>query len=317
MPEATPNAATRKPSIKRDTNVLPGERLKYNTLLDGDRDLTIERAYAHLELERFVGERAVDDSHVQYLYDEWRRGRFIWRQVQHWTAKLGDKVYGINGQHTCWLRVHLPEAEPARIRVVNVEVEDEEQLRRLYGVFDTHKARTPGHMAIALLAGTDITEGVWTSCIPKLVAGLKLYLWEAPGDQQRNGPHEIKALLGDTYGPLFTQVAGAFQRHHAEGMLRRVACVAAMFATYNKLPTKADEFWDMVATGIGFTEKTDPRYKLRELILRVKSGGHMTTKDRIMGTEDLYRHCIMAWNKWRAGEPVVVLNGTTRRIKPA
>jgi hypothetical protein len=234
------------------------------------------------------------------------------------TATLDGVKYGINGQHTCWMRLSLPEdLKKASVRYVEYEVDSMEQLKRLYAVFDVNKVRSHGHLVRALLVGSEETEGVWPSTINLISAGLKLFLCEDRHGQQRIGPHEVASLVTDKYGPLFTTVGTFWQSHKTQSHIKRAGVIGAMFATYEKVPTKADEFWEPVATGLGLSDKGDPRYKLRELLLKVKVQGNSNDKKvRILTSEDIYRHAIQAWNKWRRNEKIENLRGTSERVKP-
>jgi len=102
--------------------------------------------------------------------------------------------------------------------------------------------------------------------------------------------------------------------------MKRAGVVAALFATFDKLGGKAAEFWDPVANGLGISEKTDPRYMLREYLNthgQSKGARAVASTTMFVGAEDTYRICISAWNKWRTGEKQSRTYQTLeKRVKP-
>ena len=292
-----------------------GEPLKYKVITDHTVQLTHELAYQFLQLPEFKGERQVNERHVQFLVDEWNNGRFIWEHVIIATATLDGVQYHINGQHTCWMRLYIPTNATAHVRWIDYTVTNEDALRALYGVFDRNKSRTPGHIVKALLAGTDTTDGIWDSIITKLAAGLKLWLWESHIDHRRISPNQVADKIKE-YQNLFSLVAMFWQKNEIHEHLKRAPVFAALFATYDKIPSRAEEFWQPVADGLNINEVTDPRYRLREFLKAsslASSGGNKT----VVNQESMYRVCINCWNKWRDGEAMKTTpRATDRRFKP-
>lgn len=309
-------AEVKGPSIDTSTELAEGEAVKYKILKDEVVQLTHTLCTELLEMATFKGERDVIDSHVQYLYDEWKQGRFIWDHVIIATCTLDGTEYRINGQHTAWARLNMPASTTARVRIIRYQVSDEDNLRRLYAVFDRNKGRTAGHIIKSLLAGRSEIEGIFDSFINRLSGGLRFWLFEKQEDYRRQGPNQMAALIQGEYNHLFQQVGLFWQRNQTHTHMRRQSVFAALFATFDKAPTKAHEFWQPVYDGLGLDSKNDPRYVLRELLTNVRvdavSKGH-----RALSQEDLYRICISAWNKWRKDERVAQTFRTTdRRYKP-
>src|SRR3974390_1791789 len=155
--------------------------LDYKVLSDKETNLTKKSAYAYLELETFSGERLVREKHVQFLFDEWAAGRFIWHHVLMASATLNGTTYRINGQHTCWMRVNIPEkAEPvsSTVRLVEYQVETIEQLRGLYSTFDRNAPRTVGHVSVCMLQDTHAGRELIKSVISQLVPGFRIFFAE-------------------------------------------------------------------------------------------------------------------------------------------
>lgn len=294
--------------------------IKARKLRDATVDFTQEAARSLLALETFPGERRRSPSHVQYLYDQWRAGRFDWDLVILATAKLGNKVYHINGQHTALMRLNMPANAVANVRRIDFEVASEQQLRALYGRFDRNVSRTPGQVLKSLVAGRPETRGLGDATIQMLGAGLRLWLWgdEASRDKMRRiGPFEIASAALEQHKPLFEKVAAFYQRNHQQfPQLKRASVVAALFATFDVAAPRAEEFWGPVCDGLNLEEKDDPRYELRRTLQNSLQRVDRTTpigRARIIGSEDAYRVCLQAWNKWCRGETVDLLRPTDTR----
>jgi hypothetical protein len=119
---------------------------------------------------------------------------------------------------------------------------------------------------------------------------------------------------------LFTLVGifGCQAWKESRFMLRKPV-VAAMFETFGKVPTIASEFWETIATGLRIDSKLDARYKLREDLLKkytpIPTGRKLSDVKRNMTDEQVYRLCIVAWNRWRKDEKVQVLKWTKSRMR--
>jgi hypothetical protein len=298
------------------------ESLKARLLKDEPINLTKTKAYQILEYETFSGERAVRENHVQMLFDEFRSGRFLWHNASVASAVLWQKngsaaptqrVFRINGQHTCWMRVSIPDdIDPPRamVRELIYEVADMDQLRMLYSVFDRGAPRTNSHIGKVLLLDITTAAGIQPSYTPYLITGFKLWQWEKRQDQTVKGhPAEVAALLGDKFNDLFRIVGAFLQNHYSEwGPIRRASCVAALFTTFNKDPIRAQEWWSQVCSGVGFEQKTAPG-----LMLRNYMEAH-NVKERELA-EEQFRVIINTWNKWRRGELVSICRSTEERTK--
>jgi hypothetical protein len=291
--------------------------LVYKIVEDKDINLTIEKAYQFLELETFSGERPVRERHVQFLYDEWVNNRFLWHIVNLAAAKLGDKLYRINGQHTCWMRVSLPaDAKcPCTERVYSVP--DEEQLRNLYASFDRGASRSADHVNKVLLIGSEAGRGIPASYLSRLTNGFRMFFSE---DWRRTpmSPNDIAGLIEKNYSQLFHTVGLFFQIHYEESVpMRRAACIGAMFATFEKNVMASQQFWEPVFNGLGLNDKKDIRYMLRQFISthvhQIERG--FSENGSVIGKEDLYRICINCWNHWRAGDVMKALRPTDKRYK--
>lgn len=318
----------KEPAIKVKTMGTPqAESIKYRLVSDSMINLTRSRAFEILEYDSFSAERPVREPWVQYLYNEWLAGRFLWHQAMIAHGILMEKgedgtikphCYRLNGQHTCWMRVNIPkEKDPSvcKVRQLIYECANMDGLREIYSVIDRNASRTNAHITKVLLADSSPCSAVPLSYLNHLIAGMRLWLFEGQWDRKFKGnPQEMSAIIQAKYPDLFRIVAQFFQIKYTEWpSIRRSGMVAALFATFHKTGGLAADFWDKVCSGLQFESKTDPRYQLRLFCDNHTQG--MSAKNNI-GSEDLYRVAINCFNKWRENQPVTVCRTTETRVKP-
>lgn len=299
------------PALKKLVTI--SDKLEYKIITDADINLTEEEAVKFLELESFEGERAVRDRHVQFLYDEYNSGRFLWHNVILASAELEGKRYRINGQHTCWMRFGIPAKDAPKeciVRWMHYKVNTGEQLRALYCVFDRGAPRTPGHLSKVILLGGEAAHGIAPSYIPKLVSGYALWTEQSQSRRATQNVSEITAKIEKAHPELFSAVASFFVEHYDYGVIiRRNSVIASMFATFDRVVKPSLEFWGPVFTGIGFEQTDDPRYVLKNWL---ETHGHSSayagiSKSAIVPVEGAHRLCINAWNHWRSGNKINAL----------
>lgn len=287
--------------------------LKYRVLKDEPIQLTRARAFEFLEMETFPGERQVIEGHVQTLFNQWMAGRFIWEHVILSTARHDGKLYRINGQHTCWMRVNIEKDIKPDVRYIEYGVQDDEQLRALYCVFDRARSRTSQHVFRASLMGTVSAAELWPSTLGTIATGFKLWKWEK-ARYSCIEPSDVITLVEGEYNNLYRMVGVAWQELHDYVPLRKAACIAAMFATFSASAKASVEFWNGVGTGLGLNEKHDARWQLRKYLDTHSQS--LRSLGKTVSAEDVYRVCIMAWNKWRKNDKVLTgLRPTDKRIK--
>jgi hypothetical protein len=311
MKKQTNNKNTPAVKVKPASGI--ADKLDYEIASDRRINLTREKAYAFLELETFQGERQVNERHVQALFNAYSAGRFMWEHVLIGLCECEGKVYRINGQHTCWMRVNIEKEIEAPVREMVYKVKDEASLRAVYSTFDQNKQRTPGHIMKALLVGTQVADGIWPSLIGPLTSGLKMHLYER--ENTAVSVADMAEIVNFKFSDLFKQVGMFYQSHYDTYYnIRRKACIASLFATFAAAPQKAYEFWTPVCEQLGFTGKQDPRWQLRQFIDSHKMA-RSTSSGVFVCDEDLYRISINAWNKWRKNEPVTTLRTTDKRVR--
>lgn len=291
------------PVKQRETSF--SDPLKYKILVDQEVQFTKPKAFEFLELKTFEGERAVRERHVQYLYDEWIAGRFLWQNIMLASAKLGQETYRVNGQHTCWMRVNIPDKfEPVKapIREMLYQVSDQEQLRALYAAFDRNATRSVGHVSKVMLMNTRAANEIPPSYISKLIPGFRIFFAPDWSAYNASAP-DLVGLIEKSYEQLFNLVGRWFGIHYSDAIfMRRAAVIGAMFATFEKNIKSSDEFWSPVANGLNLKDKTDARWQLRRFL---ESHGHSIVKGmEKVSQEELYCVCLNAWNNWREGNAI-------------
>lgn len=297
-------------------NKAKAEQIEYKIVSDHKINLTQDLAYRFLEMKTFTGERAVNENHVQHLYDEWCQGRFMWEQCTIGICRVGDVAYRVNGQHTCWLRANITDKDvDCTVRELVYKVPDEHNLRLLYSTFDQGKSRSQSHNFKVMMMGKSSTQEINPSVLSHLANGIKMWLWEdRKRERTKVTASELSILISEQYSKLFQMVGLYFQARYPNYVaVKRAAAIGAMFATYNASPAKAKEFWDAIIDGLGFTGKTDARYLLRKFM--DTHGHHISEGSTAVTQEEMYRICVQAWNRWRNGEEVSALRSTDKRVK--
>lgn len=303
-----------------------GDATPMDCRLIGDSlvNLTMEKAAQYLEYKSFSGERSVSQQWVQHLMDEYLGGRFNWNLVtvivgvlQNQTAR---EVYRLNSQHCCWMRYLIPKEKvqgKCMVRQLVYECRTTTGLRELYAGIDRGRARSTGHSTKVLLIETADQFGIPSSLINSLVVGMKTWLWEDEATRNVNGsPYNMANLINGEHNDLF-RIVGGFSQQYVNSWfhIKRSSVMAALFATFQRNAGVASDFWSSVASGVGFTESTDARLRLRTFIETHRMSSR-TTSAGVASQEEIYRHCINCWNKWRRGEMVENMRCTEKRVAP-
>lgn len=313
MKTKIPTKETERPRITVRPVLVNNSELKYIIINDTVVNFTKKRALEILELDTFKGERAVNEPHVQALYEAYRAGRFMWEHVIIGLCDLNGRLYRINGQHTCWMRLNV-EDESIKVRQITYRVQNEKDLHDLYCTFDQGKSRSLSHVSRVLLESV-VSSEIWPSALNTFSGGLKFWVFDEDREYRRIRPQDMTTLIQNTYRDLFHKVGLFIQEHwDTDKACRRISVAGAMFATFDTAPQKAVEFWSPVFSGLNLESKTDPRYQLRRYLAE---HGHGSGAKSAVTQEDAYRVCISAWNKWRSGDQVVQgLRPTEKRLKP-
>jgi hypothetical protein len=304
-------------------------------------ELTHTACYTLLELPEFVvNDASVDrdlmDSHVTYLLGCMKGGIFHTEWVQIITCFCKEPIvvsptkilpagseYRMNGQHTAWARLGMPDIWPCPVRRIKYEADTIADMRRLYASIDRGKGRSSSNVLDSYLAGTELFAGTSRRLLHAIAAGFDL--WQH-GYGSGKPKDEVAFKLQTSFADITRKVLGYYKTGSKNDRMMRASVVAAVYETFTKLPTKAADFWDPVRDGLGFTGVNDPRKRLRELYDHVivmgfrrrtsLSGRNAGGTERAMSSEDLYRAGIYCWNCWREGREMKAIKTPTTANRP-
>lgn len=281
--------------------------------------LTHARAEAILNLTEFSPDRPLRNQHVAYLVNAMRRGTFRQELVSIITCVWNGNEYRMNGQHTNWARLEMPAEWPCQVTLMRYEAETEHDMRRLYGSIDRNAPRTTSNVIVSYLYDTPEFEGFGKSALQLISQGMGQWLWGMHRTKHHDADDRAYLLIKE-YRPIAVAINGLIGTR-ADGIehLYRAPVVAAMFATMNRAVRIASEqFWPVVGGGIGVTGLSDPRHRLRNLLMteRVARGVRGAGKKGGVTAEDMYRSCIAAWNAFREGRDLQVLRKSFSGDRP-
>lgn len=295
-----------------------GEGLK----MTSRRNVELDHEFATevLEMSEFSSDRPLDDNHVVRLKTAMERGTFLPEQVLIVTCMLAGKEYRMNGQHTCWARIQMPESYRCPVQHLRYRAETHNDMRRLYASIDRMKGRHTGNIVVSYLFDTPEWMGVSRRTLMRLSEGLSFWLWESGHSRQMRDGDDRSFLLMTEHYQLARKVATFLDASNGDGgkHVRRRPVVAAMFATFGKAAAPSDEFWTAVRDGTGFGSKTDPRLVLRNNLVGASIGVGIgaTTEKRSVSAEEMYRWCVQSWNTWRRGDPMKQLKAMLAHDRP-
>lgn len=302
--------------------------LKYEVLFEKKVDFTHDLAYKILEMPCVENDRNVNVEWVQNFLDEMKTGTFRPEGVELATCLVEDedRIYRVNGQHCCWARTELPEVFPPAmspirklaVRWVQYKVKTMDDLKPLFMTFDSGNKRNRGMKDVVGLY-SNFNNVMSKMLLKRLVAGYRQWRWESTRDRKRVDQNALHHEILNKNDKLFRVAGSIAQEVSGPTFMRRAAICAAILATSNKAVQPSMEFFDTISSGLGITKKTDARKTLREWLMTssLSSGAGMTMKGngtgkglrptRLVGTEDVYRVCLSAWNAWRQGKPYTVV----------
>ena len=208
-------------------------------------------------------------------------------------------TYRVNGKHTATLAARLDPLPELYATLEFYECEDLRDVARLYSTFDSKmQSRTV----------TDINHS-FASCVPQLAAVESRTINLTPPavayarlqDRYRDlQPQERAEALLDhwDFAVWASELVGRNNTTH--GHMKRMPVYAAMFATRQKHPKLAEDFWLAVRDESGPKPDLPDRKLARFLITH---GMLLRDKDRrhrfIVSEREFFVKSLHAWNAWR------------------
>lgn len=273
-----------------------------------------------LEHEEFIGDRALKNAHVDYLVSSMKRGTFHPEWVNLVVCKFDGKTWRMNGQHTAWARLEMPKEWPCPVTILEYTAKSMEDMRTLYASIDRSSPRTRANVIDSYLAGTPEFEGVRAVSLRLMPQGFALWFWKTKTERRYHDGDDIAYLVKTDHYDLARKVCAFLDKHAGRDYkhLHRAPVVAAMFATFNRAPQIALDFWGPVATGTGIDKVGDPRLKLRNELQRnaVDHGFGAHSDKKIVSPEFMYRQCVTAWNAFREGRTLQILKAVEKGNRP-
>jgi hypothetical protein len=212
------------------------------------RPLTPELAERFKAMLPSPTERAFDPARARMLRQKAEAGQLI---TFNWAiAKIGDKEYRVNGQHSSSVLSELNGQFPQGLTVHmdTFEVGDNDGLALLFRQFDNRKSgRTPTDVSGAYQGLYPDLRDVHRAAAKLAVEGAAWYEKKVEGLPARSGD-DVYTLFGKKSLHKFIKWIGeVFSVKTPE--LRRQTIVAAMYGTFDKNETEARKFWTEVSRG--------------------------------------------------------------------
>lgn len=264
--------------------------------------VTSELAMQVAQMPGSATERPLDDRRLDYLKGQIMAGQAT---VFHWAIAVrpDNSERRINGQHsshvTSKLNGDLPEG--LMVNLSHYKVDDERDEILLFRQFDPKGSlRSKGDIAGAYqMMETDL-RAVPRPAAKTAAEGIAWYLSRKVGVPVPKGDEVYDLFHQPEYGPFIVWMGNVLTMKTPE--LKKAPVVAAIYATYEKDPDAAREFWHNVSRGgEEFAEKA-PTTMLDRWLQETKVPKRR--KSPIADTE-LYQGCVFAWNAQRNGKAAI------------
>lgn len=261
------------------------------------------------EVEEFLGDRRLRQAHVDYLVKTMQRGTFHPEWVHLIVCDYKGKTWRMNGQHTAWARLEMPDDWPCAVMLQEYIAKSEQDMRILYSSIDRSAARTKANVIHSYLKGTNGFADIPAWIMKVLTPGFSVWQWQKTNQRRQHDGDDIAYLLQTDFYELAMRVGGFLKRMGNKecGHVKRAPVVGAMFATFQKAPRIAHDFWAPVILGTGIDSTSDPRMKLRNSLQAVSMSSGSRTGKRYVSQEAMFRMCIFAWNAFREDKPMQLL----------
>lgn len=269
--------------------------------------------------QEFEGERSLRPPHVNYLINAMLRNTFHQEWVNLVVCKYNDVQWRMNGQHTCLARLELPKAwkQQNQVTVLTYAASTYDAMRELYASIDRNSPRTKGNIIHSYLGGHAMFVDAPPTLVRLLGESLSFWLWEGGHERAKHDGDEISYLMLNEHMTLVQTVLNfcllepkILSCEH----MRRTPVIAALYETFNHVFQASSTFWTSVKTGVGFDTTNDPGLRLRNALINTKlSNSDTVRRSKCIDRETQYRWCINAFNHWRKGDDMKVLNSTQQR----
>lgn len=239
-------------------------------------------------------ERAFDPARAKMLREKAEANQLI---AFNWAvARMGDKEYRANGQHSSAVLSELNGNFPQGLKVHmdTYQVDNKEDLATLFRQFDARKSgRTPADVAGAFQGLYEELNGVPRPSAKIAVEGIAWFQKHVEGVSSLSGDDIYQLFGASIHYPFIQWVGDIFSVKTPE--LRRVTIVAAMYATFSKNEEEARKFWREVSRGGVEFEDQHPTTVLDNFLKAIIDGERKLE----LKPGNFYQACIYAWNAFR------------------
>jgi hypothetical protein len=268
-------------------------------------------AQRHINLESSPTERPLVPKHVKQLMNKLLQRR--WLPCSWATVLYEGTLYRMNGQHSSYAITQCPLflPDPTVIHLDHFEANDPDGMALLFRQFDARwSARSKQDEAGAYQGLVkEIRDLDRVKCKIGIEAA-RYFDYDIQGTIDTSEEDVYTLFFKPKYHSFLIWLDGMLSSRTRE-VNRNKGVIAAMFGTFGKSRSGADEFWP-AALGQDLCDDTDPRFVLgREL------GDYFMKKLTPMpSTLDFYIKSAKAWNAWRAGQPINNLQVKSGKGKP-
>lgn len=272
----------------------------FRLLSSETQPLTHELAEWQRDLKPSPTERELDPARLRHLREKASAGQLI---NFYWaTAKLGNEVMRMNGQHSSVMLAELNGAFPEGLRVHldHYEVDDKNGLAVLFRQFDDRKSGRSTSDVSGAYQGLHENLHIVPRATAKLgIDGIAWWRRHVEGLPVPQGDN-VYSLFGETALHSFLIWIGeVFTIKTPE--LRKPSIVAAMYATFNAGGDDAQKFWNEVSRGGVEYEDNHPTTVLDTWLKAIKEGENQRLD---LKPANYYQGCIYAWNASREGKSI-------------
>jgi hypothetical protein len=254
--------------------------------------------------DRNVRPRDLENLRRQFREDKLR--------APEWASALCEETsleYRVNGKHTSIvLDEELPEGAEFYVILTRFYCKTLQNVADLYATFDSSiSSRKVGDIYRAY-AGSDpeLMTKVPHDLLQYLPIGIAFARW---GEKAKVQPADAKAkhFLENRDFALWAVDVLRGARGDADYLLRGPV-IAAIKRTYEKDKVAASNFWKAVRSGNGANPLHGDRVLQKYLLSTVLLGsGIGKVSRRVDSPTAMYHKCISAWNSWRQGREIRLL----------
>jgi hypothetical protein len=286
-------------------------RLVSSETLKVRRDEAVRLAQAHQTLAHSPTERELEPKRVEELICRIKKG--LWLPCSWATVTYDGVKYRMNGQHSSQALLDAGDAIPKEVvvHIDHYETTSPEGMGALFRQFDARiSARTPQDVAGAYQGLVKALEGVNRKTAKLGIEGIFWYRRSVEELPVPSGDDLYQHLLLETYHSFLRWLDKILTVRTPELKQRHI--VGAMYATFIKTESAAQEFWTRVAKN-DLTDDTDPRAVLSAALVKIHEEKTAARKPK---PGEVYAKCIKAWGAFRNGEKIRTLHVNTKKGLP-